>query len=51
MPDNKQIYKKLISYTEQNKDKKVSLDYFAVSLPNLLIFETDLNLIIFIVFL
>ncbi|MBK0383620.1 DUF5107 domain-containing protein [Pedobacter sp. SD-b] len=37
------IFKKLIKYGEQNMNNKVSLDYFAVSLPDLLIFETDLN--------
>lgn len=38
------IFNKLISYGEKNMNNEVSLDYFAVSLPDLLIFETDLNL-------
>lgn len=38
------IYKKLIAYGEQNLDNEVSLDYFAVSLPDLLIFEDNLNI-------
>jgi tetratricopeptide (TPR) repeat protein len=37
------IFRKLITYGENSVDNKVSLDYFAVSLPDLLIFETDLN--------
>lgn len=32
------LFRKLIKYAEQNKDNQVSLDYFAVSLPDLLIF-------------
>ncbi len=38
------IFNKLISYGEKNMDNDIKLDYFAVSLPDLLIFETDLNL-------
>ena len=38
------IFNKLISYGDKNMDNDVKLDYFAVSLPDLLIFETDLNL-------
>jgi len=37
------IFDKLIAYGENNMNNQVSLDYFAVSLPDLLIFETDLN--------
>jgi tetratricopeptide (TPR) repeat protein len=37
------IFKRLIAYGEKNMNNKIRLDYFAVSLPDLLIFETDLN--------
>ncbi len=39
-----QIFQKLIDYGKQHMDDEVKIDYFAVSLPNLLIFEDDLNL-------
>ena len=38
-----QLFERLISYAEQHSDDIVKIDYFAVSLPNLLIFEDDLN--------
>ncbi|MBB5394774.1 DUF5107 domain-containing protein [Mucilaginibacter sp. AK015] len=38
------IFKKLISYGEAHMNDDVKIDYFAVSLPNLLIFEDDLNM-------
>lgn len=38
-----EIFNKLISYGEQHMNDEVKIDYFAVSLPNLLIFEDDLN--------
>ncbi|GAA4307290.1 DUF5107 domain-containing protein [Mucilaginibacter gynuensis] len=38
-----QIFNKLVNYCDQHLNDDVKLDYFAVSLPNLLIFEDDLN--------
>lgn len=38
------IFSKLVSYGEQHLNDDIKVDYFAVSLPNLLIFEDDLNL-------
>lgn len=37
------IFKKLINYGIEHMDDDVKIDYFAVSLPNLLIFEDDLK--------
>jgi len=37
------IFHKLIAYGEANLNEEVKLDYFAVSLPDLLIFEGDLS--------
>ncbi|NBC65737.1 MAG: DUF5107 domain-containing protein [Bacteroidetes bacterium] len=37
------LFKNLIQYGEEHKDAEVTIDYFAVSLPNLLIFDDDLN--------
>ncbi|WP_242693451.1 DUF5107 domain-containing protein [Sabulibacter ruber] len=37
------IFKSLDLYGKQHMDEEVKLDYFAVSLPNLLIFDDDLN--------
>jgi tetratricopeptide (TPR) repeat protein len=37
------IFEKLINYGTAHMDDVIQLDYFAVSLPNLLIFEEDLN--------
>ncbi|MGI6270032.1 MAG: DUF5107 domain-containing protein [Candidatus Howiella sp.] len=34
---------KLVTYGEQNVFKKQTMDYFAVSLPDFLVFETDLD--------
>ncbi|HEY5583074.1 MAG TPA: DUF5107 domain-containing protein [Ruminiclostridium sp.] len=39
----KSRFNKLISYGEKHIFDKVSIDYFAVSLPDFLIFEEDLN--------
>lgn len=39
-----QIFKRLIDYGEKHLNDKVKIDYFAVSLPNLLVFEDDLTL-------
>lgn len=38
-----QIFNGLVSYGEAHIDDEVSIDYFAVSLPDLLIFDSDLN--------
>lgn len=38
-----QIFQKLINYGTSHMNDVVNLDYFAVSLPNLLIFEEDLD--------
>jgi tetratricopeptide (TPR) repeat protein len=37
------IFSKLIRYGDQHINDEVKVDYFAVSLPNLLVFEDDLN--------
>ncbi|MDN3580862.1 tetratricopeptide repeat protein [Mucilaginibacter flavus] len=39
-----QIFNKLVSYGKAHENDEVKIDYFAVSLPNLLIFDDDLNL-------
>lgn len=38
------LFQSFVTYSESNIDKEVKLDYFAVSLPDLLIFDDDLNL-------
>jgi tetratricopeptide (TPR) repeat protein len=38
------IFKKLVDYGAGHANDEVKIDYFAVSLPNLLIFDDDLNL-------
>ena len=38
------IFKRLISFGELHMDDKIKIDYFAVSLPDLLVFDLDLNL-------
>jgi hypothetical protein len=38
-----QIFSKLVAYGQMHLDDEVKIDYFAVSLPDLLIFEDDLN--------
>jgi len=38
------IFKKLVDYGVKHADDEVKINYFAVSLPNLLIFDDDLNL-------
>jgi tetratricopeptide (TPR) repeat protein len=40
----KQIFNKLVAYGKAHENDVVKIDYFAVSLPNLLIFDDDLNL-------
>ncbi|HRP32519.1 MAG TPA: DUF5107 domain-containing protein [Agriterribacter sp.] len=39
------IFKSLISFGEQHINDNISIDYFAVSLPGLLVFDSDLNLL------
>lgn len=39
------IYKGLISYGKQHINDNIAIDYFAVSLPGLLVFDADLNLL------
>lgn len=41
--DAKKRFSKLISYGEKHISDNVTIDYFAVSLPDLLIFDEDLN--------
>jgi tetratricopeptide (TPR) repeat protein len=38
------IFKRLISFGEQHLHDTIKIDYFAVSLPDLLVFDQDLNL-------
>lgn len=38
------IFKSLIAYGEQHLNDEVKIDYFAVSLPDLLVFEGDMNI-------
>ena len=38
------LFNRLISFGEQHMDDAISIDYFAVSLPDLLVFDADLNL-------
>jgi tetratricopeptide (TPR) repeat protein len=38
------IFQKMIDYGRQHQNDKVRIDYFAVSLPNLLIFDDDLDI-------
>lgn len=37
------IFKNLVKYGFENMNKTISLDYFAVSLPDMLVFDADLN--------
>ncbi len=37
------IFNKLVAYGDKHQNDEVTLDYFAVSLPNLLIFDDDLS--------
>lgn len=38
------IFKRLIDFGQQHMNDKIKIDYFAVSLPDLLVFEQDLDL-------
>ncbi len=43
-PDRAQrLFTKLIEYGEAHLNDEIKLDYFAVSLPDMLVFDTDLN--------
>ena len=39
-----EIFKRLIEYGKSHMEDQISIDYFAVSLPDLLVFNVDLNL-------
>lgn len=39
-----ELFQEMVKYGEYQLNKRVSIDYFAVSLPNLLIFDDDLQL-------
>ncbi len=39
------IFNRLINFGKQHMDDKISIDYFAVSLPDLLVFDANLNLL------
>lgn len=39
------IFKKLISFGNQHLQDNITIDYFAVSLPDMLVFDADLNLL------
>ncbi len=39
-----EIFQRLIAFGEQHMEDQVSIDYFAVSLPDLLVFDADLGL-------
>lgn len=39
-----QLFHHLIRYAKEHQDDEVKMDYFAVSLPNLLVFDDDLSL-------
>ena len=38
------IFEKLITFGTQHRDDNIEIDYFAVSLPDLLVFDQDLNI-------
>ncbi|UAY56882.1 DUF5107 domain-containing protein [Arachidicoccus terrestris] len=40
----KQLFNQLVNHGREHEHEQVSIEYFAVSLPNLLIFEDDLSL-------
>ncbi|MBK0379707.1 tetratricopeptide repeat protein [Mucilaginibacter segetis] len=39
-----QLFRNLITYGDQHMNDDIKIDYFAVSLPNMLVFDDDLNL-------
>ncbi|MEO6455401.1 MAG: DUF5107 domain-containing protein [Ginsengibacter sp.] len=44
-PKANAIFKRLIEYGSENMNKLISIDYFAVSLPDMLVFDADLNVL------
>ena len=40
----KEIFKRLIEFSNEHMDDEVRIDYFAVSLPDLLVFDQDLSM-------
>jgi len=44
-PEAKSIFENLIAYGQQHMEDDVKLNYFAISLPNMLIWEDDLNIL------
>jgi tetratricopeptide (TPR) repeat protein len=40
-----EIFQRLVDFGQLHIDDKISIDYFAVSLPDLLVFDADLNLL------
>ncbi len=40
-----EIFQRLIDFGKSHIDDKITIDYFAVSLPDLLVFDADLNLL------
>jgi hypothetical protein len=38
------IFRQFIQFGRQHMDDKITIDYFAVSLPDMLVFDTDINL-------
>lgn len=41
--DARAIFQRLVSYADEHIDDEVQMDYFAVSLPDFLVFDEDLN--------
>ena len=39
----REIFRRLLAYGEEHLDDAVAMDYFAVSLPDFLVFEEDLG--------
>lgn len=42
--DARRCFEKLIAYGQAHEDEEVKIDYFAVSLPDLMVFDEDLNI-------
>lgn len=38
------IFRQFIQFGQQHMDDRITIDYFAVSLPDMLVFDTDINL-------
>jgi tetratricopeptide (TPR) repeat protein len=41
---SREIFNRLIDFGKEHIDEKISIDYFAVSLPDLLVFDANLSL-------